>query len=291
MNSFHSARAIALLATAALAATALVGCASPADTTGEETTAPASATVSVPAINEEGVLSVCTALGLGAIPLFYFDADQEPRGIEIEMAQAVAEDLGLEYRPVSTAFPSLIPSLDAKQCDLVMGSLFITEERAEVVDFVPYLESGSVLIVASDNPADVTEFGPELCGIRVGSPAGSSASVALKELSEECSADGDPAIVLTEVDSAATGRQMVLNGQVDAMAGTSADMYFIAAESNGEIEVAGDPFQTFEIGAAVRKGNDELRDAVMQAFDEIVADGTYDDILASVGLENVSYFD
>jgi len=290
MTRSTTARASAVLFLAAASVVALAGCSAPSEPSSDPSDS-AEAVVSTPAINEEGVLSVCTALGLGAIPLFYFDADQEPRGIEIEMAQAVADVMGLEYRPVSTAFPSLIPSLDAKQCDLVMGSLFITEERSEVVDFVPYLESGSVMIVSADNAADVAEFGPELCGLRVGSTAGSSASVALKELSEECTADGDPAIVLTEVDSAATGRQMVLNGQVDTMAGSSADMYYIAAESNGDIEVAGEPFQTFEIGAAVRKGNDELRDAVAAAFEEIVADGSYADILDSVGLESISYFD
>lgn len=246
------------------------------------------AAIAPPAVNEEGVLSVCSALGLGAVPLFYFDESQEPQGIEIDMARDVAARLGLEYRPVSTAFPSLVPSLDARQCDLVMGSLFITDARSAVVDFVPYLKSGSALIVRSDDDAAVSGFGDDLCGKRVGVTTGGSAAVAMKDFAAEC--DGASPLVLTEVDSAATGRQMLLNDQLDVMAGSSADLYYIASESQGAIEVAGEPFETFEVGAAVRKDNTELHDAVAEAFDAMVADGTYDDILAERGLEAISFF-
>ncbi|HWV47857.1 MAG TPA: transporter substrate-binding domain-containing protein [Microbacterium sp.] len=268
-------------------AVGLVGCTSAAPEATPD--ADAEAAVAPPAINEEGILSVCSALGLGAIPLFYFDEAQEPQGIEIDMARDVATRLGLEYREVSTAFPSLVPSLDAKQCDLVMGSLFITDERSEAVDFVPYLESGSALIVRADDDEAVSEYGQELCGKRVGVTTGSSAAAAIKEFEAEC--DAADALVLTEVDSAATGRQMLLNAQLDVMAGSSADLYYIAAESDGAIKVAGEPFQTFEVGAAVRKGNTDLQDAVASAFEDMVADGTYDEILAGQGLEAISYFD
>lgn len=286
-------RGVTVVLAAAVAA-GLAGCAAqaapPPAPIATESEPSAAVAIAPPAINKEGILSVCSALGLGAVPLFYFNEDQEPSGIEIEMAKEVALRLGLEYRAESTAFPSLIPSLDAKQCDLVMGSLFITDERKAAVDFVPYLRSGSVLIVTSENPAGIAGFGLELCGIRVGVTTGGQAAVATKELSEECVVEGEPAVVLTELDSAATGRQMLLNGQLDAMAGSSADMYYIAAESEGAIEVAGEPFQDFEIGAAVRLGNTELRHAVADAFDAMVADGAYEAILAEVGLEGLSYF-
>lgn len=279
-------------ATALAAATALatvVGCAGGGD--GAASAPPArEAQVAPPVVNQEGVLSVCTALGLGAIPLFYFDEQQEPSGVEVEMAQDIAARLGLEYRAVSTAFPSLIPSLDAGQCDLVMGSLFITDERSAVVDFVPYLNSGSALIVTEDGAGEIEEYGDQLCGHRVGVVAGSSASVAVKELAAECDGSGDP-LVLTEVDSAASGRQMLLNAQLDTMAGSSADMAYMVSESDGKLQLAGEPFESFEVGAAVKKGNTELQNAVQDAFDQMVADGRYDEILSSVGLESISYFD
>ena len=188
------------LGAGALVSTALTACSPVAEEAAS--TPDVVAAIAPPAVNEEGVLSVCTALGLGAVPLFYFDESQEPQGIEIDMARDVAARLGLEYRPVSTAFPSLVPSLDARQCDLVMGSLFITDERSAVVDFVPYLKSGSALIVRTDDDDAVSGFGDDLCGKRVGVTTGGSAAVAMKDFATEC--DGGSPLILTEVDSAAT---------------------------------------------------------------------------------------
>lgn len=276
------------LSIVAVAALTLTACSSPSDPESSPSGA-GDAVVAPPVIATEGVLNVCTALGLGAVPLFYSDENQEPRGVEVEMAQEVAERLGLEYRVVSTAFPSLIPSLQAAQCDVVMGSLFITEEREAVVDFVPYLNSGSILIVAEENRAGVEGFDETICGSQLGVSAGGSAAVAAAARSSECESDGDPAIVITEVDSAATGRQLVLNGQLDAFAGTSADMYYMVDQSEGELEIAGEPFESFVIGAAVDKGNAELQDAVSTVFTEMADDGRYLEILASVGLEDIAY--
>ncbi|GGA70169.1 ABC transporter substrate-binding protein [Pseudoclavibacter endophyticus] len=285
LSRSFSFRGAAAVAGAALVVISIAGCTPASEVDGADT--PDEPLLSPPAISEAGVLPVCTALGLAAMPLFYFDEAQEPQGIEIDMARDIANRLGLEYRAVSTQFPSLVPSLEAEQCDLVMGSLFITEERQEVVDFVPYLLSGSGLLVRSDDEDAVSEFGPELCGQRVGTLTGTSASAALKAF-DECDAGNE--LVLTEIDSAATGRQMLLNDQLDVLSLSMADMYYMEAESQGALRVAGEPFETFDIGIAVRKDSTELKAAVEQAVEDMVADGTYDGILASESLEAISYF-
>lgn len=269
---------------------ALAGCASAAPDSGPaQSTGQAAPSITKPAIIEDGVLSVCAALGMGAVPLFYFDESQEPQGIEVDLSREIAASLGLEYREVATAFPSLVPSIEASQCDTVMSSLFITEEREQVVDFVPYLKSGSSLLVKSGGDARVTGFDSTICGKKVSTPAGSSAVLSLTDLSADCEADGKAAIVLTEVDGAATGRQMLLNSQVDVYAGSTADTLYLAAESDGELEVVGEPFEVRTIGAAVKKGNTELADAIEGALQELRESGKYEEILDSVGLGELAY--
>lgn len=280
------ARRALTLSSAGLVGVLLFSACTPASDTSEPETP---AAVAPPSINAAGTLSVCSALGLGAIPLFYFDEDQEPSGIEMDMAREVAAELGLEFNAVSTAFPSLIPSLDAKNCDVVMGSLFINPEREEVVDFVPYLHSGSVLYTLTENSASVTGLDESVCGLRVGTTTGSSAAVAIKEQDTACAAAGQPNMLITELDSAANGRQMILNDQLDVMSGSSADIYYMVAESDGEIAIQGEPFQSFTIGAAVRKGNTELAEAIQTAFDKMVESGRYAEILEEQGLAAIAY--
>lgn len=237
-----------------------------------------------PAILEAGQLSVCTALGLGAKPLFYFDTDMKPSGLAVEFATAFAAKLGLKYKAVSTAFPSLIPSLQAGKCDVIMSSLFITPTREQQVAFVPYLLSAGTFVAAPGNPRHITGMNDSLCGLKVATTVGQSAIATIEEQSKKCAAAGKREIELTQLNSSAAGQQMVANRQVDAFMATVADLVYAAAHSNGTYEVAGEPFRPVVIGAAVRKDNVALKDAIQQAFDAVRADGTYTKLLDQYGL-------
>lgn len=278
------------LTTLAAGSLVLAGCA----TTGSAPTAnsespAAAATISAPAINKDGVLSVCSALGMAVKPLFYYDKDQKPSGLEIEIAQEFAQRLGVKYQAVDTAFPSLIPSLQARQCDVVMGSLFIKPEREKVVDFVPYLISGAIFVAQKGNPHNITGLDESLCGLKVAATVGASAVAEIEAQSTKCTQVNKPAITLTQLDSTATGTKVVATGQADAFSGSTADMYYAAEQSGGTFEVAGKAFDLISVGAAVNKGNDALRTALQDAFDGMKKDGSYEQILAKWDLQAAAY--
>jgi ABC-type amino acid transport substrate-binding protein len=88
------------------------------------------------------------AMSGGYPPFNYYNDQNQLTGFDVEIAQAVCEELGVKYIPVTTAWDGIIEGLRAKRYDGVWGSMAITEERLKVVDFSdPYYLSGAQLLV------------------------------------------------------------------------------------------------------------------------------------------------
>ncbi|WP_053385039.1 ABC transporter substrate-binding protein [Leucobacter celer] len=262
----------ALLASAALA---LAGCsqAAPEPSGGESG---GSASVAPPAIIKEGQLTICTG---DSPPNIYYDENNELIGVEIDLANALAENLGLQTSLAEYAFAGLIPALQAKQCDVIMGSLYIKPEREEIANFVPYLYSGTGVGVAKENPRNVTGNDDSLCGLKVVAITGATGAAAADTRSEACEAAGKAPLNITLIDEGATAVQQVLTGQQDAFIDTSEIMGFYGQQSDGAITLVGEVSDKIRIGAATLKDNTELNEALAEAFQTMIDDGTYHAIL------------
>lgn len=236
-----------------------------------------------PTIIKPERLTVCTT---DSPPNIVFNEAGELEGIEIDVAKSMADELGLEAEFLEYAFAGLIPALQAQQCDVIMGSLYIKPEREEIVNFVPYLRSGTAVAVSSDNPRNITDFDNSLCGTNVAALNGATGANLIAERNDECVADDLPAIEITLVDEGVLGLQQLTAGQVDAYVDTSSIVSFYAAQSEGDIEMVGEPFGAIEIGAATLKDKTELHEALNGAFEETLDNGTYDSILADHGMES-----
>jgi polar amino acid transport system substrate-binding protein len=273
---------------AALAATALSACgASKSDASAAA--APSSPPkVSTPAIMSAGNLKVCTALSTGNPPTYYFEANQKPAGAEVDLADAVGSHLGLKVDFFDVAFASIIPALQGGQCDVIMSSLYIKPAREKVVDFVPYLMSGSAIAVAKGNPKRVAGMDDSVCGLRMTATVGKTAALLATAQQAKCKADGKPALRLTQVDSTTAGVQQVMTGQADAYAGESPVVLYYQQKQPGTFAMAGKPFGAIKVGAAVKKGNKTLQSALTKAFGEIKADGEYTKILKKWSLSELA---
>src|SRR5215475_6215515 len=75
------------------------------------------------------------AIDLGVPPYGMTDDKMQPAGLDIEAAQMLAKDWGLQFEHVPTTGASRIPALQTGKADLVISSLSYTPERAKVIDF------------------------------------------------------------------------------------------------------------------------------------------------------------
>jgi polar amino acid transport system substrate-binding protein len=266
-----SHRSVFAIATAAAVALAVVGCsATPTESPegGDDL-----------GLFKAGDLTICA--NLETPPNIYVDEDGNTIGVEVDIANAMADQLGLTVNILEYDFAGLIPALQARQCDVIMSSLYIKPEREEIANFVPYLISGTSIAVSKENPANITGVDDSLCGTKVIAINGATGAVLLDEQSAECEANGSPKIEITLLDSPADALQQVIAGQVDAFIDASEELSYFEAESDGAFVPVGDVVGTIRIGAATLKDNAPLHEALQGAFDAIVEDGTYADILAT----------
>ena len=119
-------------------------------------------------IEQRGTLNVCIW------PEYFSITYQNPRtarleGIDIELSQALANDLGVQLNYVTTHFGRFIKDLNAKQCDIAMFGVGNTASRRELVDFSePYLSSGIYGIRVKNHPflrswSDMDQEGVIVC--------------------------------------------------------------------------------------------------------------------------------
>jgi polar amino acid transport system substrate-binding protein len=269
---------------AGAAVLALSGCSS----SGESTPAPTGpAKVAPPAILQAGTLKIC-APNDGTPPSVYHDETGALVGSEVDLGKALAAQLGLKPDYVQSAFAAVIPTLQAKQCDVIMAQLYIKPEREKVVDFVPYLYSGTGIAVSKERPADITGMDDSLCGKKVMVAVGTTAESLSQEQSDKCTAAGKPSIDINRNNHADVSIQQVQNGQVDAYLDTAETLGYYATKTGAKIQMAGQPFGTIKIGAATLKGNTELQNAIAQALSELEGNGTYAKIIAEWGQTDLS---
>lgn len=226
-------------------------------------------------VKASGVLKSCAADGL----LPYSASTGPQRGLEVEMADALAERMGVANETVWVGtWDGLIPSLDSGQCDAIIAGLFITEERKAVVDFTdPTWGSGEVMLVRKDDDS-VTALSDLANGRCVGALQGSVTVDVLKEKGIE------PRIYPSQNEVILD----VANGGCDAayLESPSAG-WALQQEADLNLKIVeGDPADQvlFYEGIALRRGDNALRDQLNAAIAEIQQDGTLGEILTSYGI-------
>jgi polar amino acid transport system substrate-binding protein len=264
---------------------ALSGCSSSSEDASPSSTGPAK--VAPPAILQAGTLKIC-APNDGTPPNVYHDETGALVGSEVDLGKEIAAKLGLKPDFVESAFAAVIPTLQAKQCDVIMAQLYIKPEREKVVDFVPYVYSGTGIAVSKEHPADITGMNDTLCGKKVMVAVGTTAESLSQDQSDKCTAAGKPGVDINRNNHADVSLQQVQNGQVDAYLDTAETLGYYATKTGARIQMAGEPFGTIKIGAATLKGNTKLHDAIQQALNELEADGSYSKILDQWGQTDLS---
>lgn len=210
----------------------LVGCSSSSDEAAPSPTGPAK--VSPPAILEADTLTIC-APNDGTPPNVYHDESGKLVGSEVELGEALAAQMGLKAKFHESSFATVIPTLQAKQCDVIMAQLYIKPEREAVVDFVPYVLSGTGIAVSEDKPADITGMDDSLCGKKVVLAVATTAESLAQEQSEKCTAAGKPPVDITRSNQADVSIQQVQNGQADAFMDTAETLGYYATKTGAKI--------------------------------------------------------
>lgn len=225
----------------------------------------------------------------GAYPPFnYIDSDGNLAGFDIDIANALCDAAGFDCEFVVQDWDGIIPGLLARRYDAIIASMSITEERKQVVDFTDkYYATPAKFVKAEDReleiPEGIEEANEALSGLTVG--------VQRATIHENFLRDNFPDIDISVYASQDEANLDLANGRVDLVMADSVVLLegFLETEEGVGYHFVGPDYFEEEwhgegIGIAVRKGEDDLREAFNDAIQQIREDGVYQEI-------NAKYFD
>ncbi|MBS1869328.1 MAG: ABC transporter substrate-binding protein [Actinobacteria bacterium] len=283
---------------AALGATALTACGgTPPGTSdaggtaaagGSSTTADVKPIASVPSgqLISGGRLTICT--NAPAPPSEMYTASGKLIGSDIDTGDAIARLLGLQSAYVQTSFDTIIQALNSGKCDLILAGVFITPERQQQIDFVPYYTVRQSLLVAKGNPEQVTDDWRTLCGKSLALQIGTAEKDTAAQYSAKCKAAGKAPIESVTVKDVNSALQSVLSRHAAAFFFDSTLVSYYAHTNASEFDTAGPGVTPVDMGIGVGKQSGALRAAVVKALTQLEQDGTYDELLKKWGLGGVT---
>lgn len=199
---------------------------------------------------------------------FEFAQDGEYVGFDIDMWNAIAEELELEFDLRPMDFNGIIPGLQTGQVDVALAGITIRPDRAEVIDFSDgYYSSGFLIMVASDSEIEGAD---DLAGKTLAVRTGTSAADYARENFTETELRLFP-----NIDNAYLELR---TGRVDAaMHDTPNVLYYIATAGDGQVKAVGEQMMAHEYGIGFPKGS-ELVGPVNEVLARMREDGRYDEI-------------
>ncbi len=252
-----TARTTATAAVGALALLVLAGCGG-----GDE----GGTTESGVELVSAGTLTTCTHLPYEP---FQFQEGDEVVGFDVDVVDAVAEDLGVEQEVINVPFETIQSgeALNSRQCDLAAAGMTITDVREENLDFSdPYFDATQALLVPAGSGIASAE---DLDGLRLAVQSGTTGA--------DYAAENIPGAEAVTYEDLALLLAAVQNGDVDAGINDNGVLLDFVAD-NPDLEVTTE-FDTGEqYGIGVRTGNTALLDQVNSSLERIRGDGTYDEI-------------
>lgn len=190
-------------------------------------------------------------------------------GIDVEIAGAIAEKLGLELQIDDMDFDAALLAAQSGKSDLVMAGVSVTDERLNVMDFSnTYAKAVQVIIVPEGS--DIATADDLANAGMIGTQRGTTGNI-------YCTDDFGEEYV-TAYDNGLTAVQALNNGQVDCVVIDSAPAAeFVAA--NPGLKVLETEYVEEEYAIGMAKGNTALVDAVNGALADLQADGTLQSII------------
>ena len=194
-------------------------------------------------------------------------------GIDVEVAQAIADKLGLELEIDNMGFTAALEAAQKGSSDMVMAGVTVTDDRLLVMDFSDSYATGIQVVIVPEN-SDITTL-DDLEGKKIGTQKGTTGYIYASDTPENGGYGEDNVI---GYDNGITAVQALLNGQVDAVIIDNAPAKeFVKA--NPGLKILDTEWLTENYAIGFAKGNTELIEAVNGALAELIADGTVQKII------------
>jgi polar amino acid transport system substrate-binding protein len=202
-------------------------------------------------------------------------------GFEVDLFNTVAQEFGVKTEWQSADFGTIITGVLGKKYDLGVSSFTINDERKQQVTMVSYFNAGTQWATAKGNPKGVDP--DNACGKTVAVQANTVQDTDdLPVRQKECGANKINILKYKLQDQATNA---VVSGKADAMLADSPIVAYAAKQTNGKLETLGDIYDAAPYGIVIPKDQTEFGEAIVEALNQMNADGSYKAALEKWGVE------
>ena len=248
--------------------------------------APAAGSAAADAATDEGYTLVSDGkltIGTSAeYEPFEYMEDGEYKGFDLELAQAIADDLGLDLQIENVDFDTIVPGVaSGAKYDIGIAAITATPEREDEVDFTDsYYMDDQAIVTMADN-ADITgdNYAEALDaeGVKIAVQSGSTAEAFAKE--------NFPNATLVPFKNATDCFAAVQSDQADALVTNRSVAAQLVATSFSNEQVIKQVSTGEEYAIAVNKDNTALKDAINESIAKLTEDGTVDALMEKYNIK------
>jgi len=210
-------------------------------------------------------------------PPFEFMDKGEPGGIDVEVAKALGDELGVPVKIENIGFDSLISSLQGGRVDVIISAMKDSKERHQRLNLIDYFKTGESLLVKRGNPKGITDLA-SLCGLKVGQVSGTVTLTALEKASKKCQ---DKPIEVLPFGSNADVNVALKSDRIDANLEDDASLRYVAKTSGDGRDFEVIPQKSrgdTHFGIGTLKNDTEKTEAIRTAYSQVLNSGKLSEI-------------
>ena len=225
-----------------------------------------------------GTLSMATEATFP--PYEFYDGDKLV-GIDVDVAAAIAEKLGLKFEVVDMAFESIIPGVQTGKYDIGMAGMTVSEERLQQINFTDSYAKGVQVVIVKDGGkiTSVDDLFKEGADTVVGTQTGTTGFLYASD-----DIEGAGLGTVKSFAKTTDAVEALKNGQIDCVILDKEPAKTLTEAANADgagLSILETAYADEDYAIAVSKNNDALKDAVNAALQELIADGTVQKIVDS----------
>lgn len=223
----------------------------------------------------------------------------QQKGIDPDLCSAMAKQMKLKVQWTNLTFDSLISGLEAHRYDALCTGVFITAEREQVMNMVPYVQWGVTMGVpkaqastlsCTDKSNNYQSCFAKFAGKKVATESGGFEEQVLKDANTKLQAAGKQPMKILGFSATTDAWQALSNGTADAVWVDDPQFYYFNGKSGNKFAPAFGDVQPTPLALTTTKNNKALADAIVKALKAMKASGEYSAILKKWHVQPVPSF-
>jgi polar amino acid transport system substrate-binding protein len=198
-------------------------------------------------------------------------------GFDVELGEALGRKLGIKIVWQETSFDQMMPAITSGRVDAILSGMTDLASRQDSATFVDYLRNGPRFFVQQSRAAEFRDT-MALCGKKVGASRRTSFPKLIAAWSD-AHCGGNP-IIFVGTEGSADARTQLRQGRLDAAVQGGETLPYMMDLEPGAYVPIGDVFAVQFTGLALSVKEKALQQAVVEALDALIADGSYRALLA-----------